>query len=88
MSKVKITVVSSNCRCGYCKAGDEYIVEDLCPPMCHELWHEIYPMVYALLNGASLDYGSKRAHCFDAACPDESRVCVHAEVLDETEAKP
>lgn len=85
MNKVKITVLNSKCRCGYHKTGDEYIVEDLCPPMCHELWNEIYPMVYALLNGASLDYGNKRAKCFDAKCPDEGRVSVHAEVIDEME---
>lgn len=82
MRKVKITVLSSKCRGGYCKAGDEYIVEDLCPPMCHELWNGIYPMVYALLNGASLDYGNERAECFDAICPDEGRVTVHAEVIE------
>ena len=86
MSKVKITVIGSRCRGGYCKAGDEYIVEDLCPPMCHELWNTIYPMVYALRNGASLDYGNGRARCFDAKCPDGGRVVVHAEAIDETES--
>lgn len=84
MRRVKITVISSHCRGGYCKAGDEYIVEDLCPPMCHELWNTIYPMVYALLNGADLDYGNGRSGCFDAKCPDEGRVTVHAEVIDDT----
>lgn len=79
--KVKITVLQSRCRCGYCKAGDEFIVEDLCPPMCHELWNQIYPMVYALLNGADLDYGDIRAKCFDAKCPDEERVIVHGEII-------
>lgn len=83
MRKVKITVLSSSCRGGYCRAGDEFLVEDLCPPMCHELWNGIYPMVYALLNGAELDYGNSRAKCFDAKCPDEGRVIVHAEVIEE-----
>ena len=87
MSKVKITVTNSKCRGGYCKAGDEYIVEDLCPPMCHELWSGIYPMVYALLNGASLDNGNERKKCFDAKCPDGGRVSVHAELVEETEEK-
>lgn len=84
MSKVKITVVESRCRGGYCKAGDEFIVEDLCPPICHELWNGIYPMVYALLNGAELDYGDARAKCFDAKCPDGGRVRVHGEVISDT----
>lgn len=84
MSKVKITVVESRCRGGYCKAGDEFIVEDLCPPICHELWNGIYPMVYALLNGAELDYGDARAKCFDAKCPDGGRVCVHGEIISDT----
>ena len=87
MSKVKITVISSKCRGGYCKAGDEFIVDDLCPPMCHELWNEIYPMVYALKNGAALDYGAGRAKCFDTKCPDGGRVVVHGEVIDETDEK-
>lgn len=82
MSKVKITVISSQCRGGYCKAGDEFVVEDLCPPVCHELWNQIYPMVYALLNGASLDCGDKRVKYFDAKCPDGERVVIHAEVID------
>lgn len=83
MSKVKLTVISGKCRGGYCKTGDEYIIEDLCPPMCHELWNTVYPMVYALKNGATLDYGDKRAKCFDAKCPDEGRVVLHAEVIEE-----
>lgn len=82
MGKVKITVTDSKCRSGYCKKGDEFIVEDLCPPICHELWNSVYPMVYALQNGAELDYGNKRAKCFDAKCPDEGRVCVHGEALE------
>ena len=37
----------------------------------------IYPLVYALQNGADLDYGNVRAKMFDAKCPDECRVCIH-----------
>ena len=82
MRKVRITVTDSTCRGGYCKTGDEFLVEDLCPPMCHELWNQIYPMVYALLNGATLDHGNERAKCFETKCPDEGRVTVHAEVIE------
>lgn len=32
MSKVKLIIIESRCRGGYSKAGDVYIVEDLCPP--------------------------------------------------------
>lgn len=59
-------------------------MEDLCPPICHELWNNIYPLVYALQNGAELDYGNVRAKMFDAACPDEGRVRLHGEVMKET----
>ena len=45
------------CRSPYCKQGDSFVVKDLCPPLCHEFWNSIYPSVYALLNGALLDYG-------------------------------
>lgn len=82
MKKVKITVTESRCRSGYCSRGEVFLVEDLCPPLCHELWNTIYPMVYALRNGAELDYGSCRAACFDAKCPDEGRVRVHGEAID------
>ena len=82
MARVRLTITESKCRCGYCKMGDEFIVEDLCPPLCHELWNTIYPSVYALLNGAELDYGDIRARAFDAICPDEGRVRVHGEAID------
>ena len=83
MSKVKLTVIESKCRCNYCKKGDIFIVDDLCPPLCHELWNQIYPYVFALKNGAMLDYGLEREKMFDAVCPDEGRVKIHGEVADE-----
>ncbi len=82
MSKVKITVVESKCRCGYHKKGDYFIVEDLCPPLCHELWHCAYPAIYALQNGANLDYGEGKAPVFDVKCPDGGRVVIHGERID------
>lgn len=82
MSKVKITITDSKCRGGYCKVGEEYIVEDLCPPICHELWSCMYPLIYALLNGATLDYGSTKAAMFDMKCPDGGRVTVHGERIE------
>lgn len=82
MPKVKLTVVSSACRENTCRAGDTFIVDTLCPPLCHELWHALYPFVYALQNGAQLDYGEGRAPQFDVRCPDGGRVVVHGEVVD------
>jgi hypothetical protein len=38
-------------------------------------------MVYALLNGATLDYGDTRAKMFDVKCPDEGRVKLHGEII-------
>ena len=83
MLKVKLTVTESKCRCGYLKKGDEYIVGDLCPPICHELWHSIYPSVYSLLNGGELDYGDIRSPQFDMKCPDGGRVCIHGERIED-----
>ena len=83
MPKVRITVTESRCRCGYCSVGDEFIVEDLCPPVCHELWHAIYPYVFALLNGADLDHGETRARVFTGQCPDGGRVKVRGEIVEE-----
>lgn len=82
MGKVKLTVLESNCRCGYCKAGDEFLVGDICPPICHELWNCAYPMVFALQNGATLDYGDRRAKEFNVKCPDEGRVVLHGETIE------
>lgn len=82
MPKVKLTVTESRCRSGYCKAGDTFLVEDLCPPICHELWNVAYPYVFALLNGAYLDHGETRARVFDARCPDGGRVVLHGEVVE------
>ena len=83
MPKVKLTILESRCRSGHFAPGQTFIVEDLCPPLCHELWNSIYPQVYALRNGAELDYGVTRAKMFDAKCPDEGRVCIHGEVLGD-----
>ena len=47
----------------------------------------VYPSVYTLLNGGSLDYGEGKAKMFDAKCPDEGRVTIHGEVIDEVGEK-
>ena len=80
--KVKLTVTESRCRCGYHKESDTFVVEDLCPPLCHELWNRAYPYVFALQNGADLDKGDTRARCFEVCCPDEGRVCLRGEVIE------
>lgn len=81
--KVKLTVLESRCRCGLHKAGDTYIVEDTCPPLCHELWQNIYPSVYVLLNGGLLDMGQTKANKFQCRCNDSGRVLVEGKVLEE-----
>ena len=83
MPKVKLTITESSCRSGHFRKGQEFIVEDLCPPICHELWNSIYPQVFALINGAELDRGLLRAKEFDAKCPDEGRVGIHGEVIED-----
>ena len=83
MAKVKLTVTESRCRCGYSQKDDVFVVEDLCPPLCHELWNRIYPYLFALQNGADPDYGAVRARCFDVCCPDEARFHVHGELTEE-----
>lgn len=81
MKKVKLTITAANCRSGHFAVGDTFIVDDLCPPLCHELWNIIYPYVFALQNGAELDAGEVRETFFDAACPDGARVKIHGEVV-------
>lgn len=83
MAKVKLTITDSKCRCGYFTQGETFIVDDLCPPLCHELWNIAYTYVFALKNGAVLDKGYTKAKEFDCVCPDECRVKLHGEVMEE-----
>lgn len=82
MSKVKLTITASCCRSEYHHSGEVFIVEDLCPPMCHELWHSIYPNVMVLLNHGDLDCGELRQKHFEMNCPDNGRVTVSGEVIE------
>lgn len=79
--KVKLTILESKCRGNLHKKGDVFIVEDTCPPVCHELWQNIYPSVYVLMNNGDLDYGATRAKRFQSRCPDNGRVLIEGEVL-------
>lgn len=81
MPRVKLTILHSECRSGLCRAGETFLVEDICPPLCHELWHTIYPMVHTLCNGGLLDFGEERCARFVARCPDHGRVVVQGEVV-------
>ncbi len=83
MPKVLLTILKSDCRCGYFRAGETFTVEDLCPPLCHELWNRAYPYVFALRNGAELDCGQSRARSFEVDCPDGGRVRLRGEALDD-----
>jgi len=83
MAKVRLTVTESRCRSQSCKAGDSYLVDLACPPLCMELWHAAYPYVFALLNGAALDSGETKARSFTVRCPDEGRVCLVGELVEE-----
>ena len=80
--KIKLTVTESCCRSGYFKKGDVFVVEDLCPPLCHELWNAAYPYVFALQNGAELDFGLGKARQFEVQCPDGGRVKLHGEAVE------
>lgn len=82
MAQVRLTVLESNCRGGVHFAGEEFLVGDVCPPVCHELWQCIYPMVYVLINGGDLDYGPSRARRFEFRCPDGGRVVIRGEAMD------
>ena len=83
MAKVRLIIIKSECRSGYHAQGDSFIVEDLCPPLCHELWNAVYPYVFALLSGAELDSGNTKSKSFEARCPDGGRVVIRGELLPE-----
>ena len=48
-----------------------------------ELWHYAYPYVWTLLNGGKLDNGDTKSKSFNIICPDEGRVHLHGEVIEE-----
>ena len=84
MAKVKLTIIESRCRSGFHKKGQEFIIDEtICPPICMELWHCAYPYVWTLLNGGILDDGDIKSKSFDIICPDEGRVHMHGEVIEE-----
>ena len=85
--KVKLTITESRCRSGFHRKGEEYIINDtICPPICVELWNYAYPYIWALLNGAESDSadGTKKKSN-NVICPDEGRVHLHIEVIEEGE---
>jgi len=84
VSRVKLTVLESFCRAGALRAGHEYLVDWLCPPICHELWQAIYPNVYVLLNNGDLYFEEGRARQFLARCPD-GKVLIRGEALGAEE---
>lgn len=85
--KVKITVTESRCRSGFHRKGQEFIIDEdetICPPICMEVWHYAYPYVWNLLNGGETDdgfNGKKKSN--DVICPDEGRVHLHIEVMED-----
>ena len=83
MSKVKLTILESRCRAGLHRQGQEFVVEDTCPPLCHELWQCIYPQVYALIQGGVLDCGNEKGRSFSMRCPDEGRVWIKGQVIED-----
>ena len=85
MAKVKLTITESRCRAGYHRKGQEFIIDEtMCPPICMELWSYAYPYVWALINGATLDDGDGKSKFFDIICPDEGRVRLHGEVIEDS----
>jgi len=83
VNTVKLTVLESRCRDRLCSAGDTFILDGRCPPICQELWHAAYPYVFTLQNGASLDSGDIRETAFTCRCPDGGRVVIHGETISD-----
>ena len=83
MCSVKLTILESRCRSGIHQEGQEYLVDGICPPVCHELWQCIYPQVYALQNGGSLASQERHGDWFSMACPDNGRVLVMVRTFDD-----
>ena len=81
--RMKLTVIRSECRGGLHSEGEEYVIGEVCPPICHELWNNIYPMLYAAGCGADIESGEGYSSAFTASCPDGGRVTVKCERIDD-----
>ncbi len=81
--KIKLTIIESKCRSNYHKKGDSFIVGDLCPPICHELWQCIYPYVHTLQNNGELEMGKEKGKRFTMKCPDNGRVIINGEIIND-----
>jgi len=86
--KVKLTITKSACRSNYHTQGETHIVEDICLPICHELWHVAYPNIMVLQNGGTLDFGDAREKRFEVRCPDQGRVVMTGELVELELVKP
>ncbi len=86
--KVKLTITKSACRSNYHTQGETHIVEDICPPICHELWHVAYPNIMVLQNGGTLNFGDAREKRFEVRCPDQGRVVMTGELVELELIKP
>ena len=83
MAKIRLTITQSACRSGWHTAGEEFIYDGRCPPLCAELWHAAHPYVFALQNGGMLDCGEMQSQSFDIVCPDGGRVRLHGERTED-----
>ena len=85
--KVKLTITHSNCRSGFHKVGDEFIIDEdntICPPICMELWNYAYPYIWNLLNGGTTDNATGgKSTCNKCVCPDQGRVHMTIELIDD-----
>lgn len=79
---IELKIIKSSCRSHYHKEGDVFQVNDVCPPICMELWHGIYPYVMTLKNGGSLDFGDSKAKRFKYTCPDQGRVVIEGYIKE------
>jgi len=83
MSKVKIIIKQTKCRCNYFKEGEVFMIDDKCAPICHELWHAMYPFIYVLLNNGLLDYGDQKTTKSTIRCPDNGRVVAEISKVED-----
>lgn len=77
MAKVKLTITKNNCTCGYYEDNQEFIIGDLCPPICSDVWYEMYPVILALQKDGI--YKGKTEFDFD--CKTEGKVGIHVGII-------
>ncbi|MFQ5507523.1 MAG: TIGR04076 family protein [Planctomycetota bacterium] len=80
---VKIHITESDCK--YHQVGDEFLMQKLSPPLCHEALVAFYPQIFSLLHGGTVEHDKHDGLCCMKRCPDRGRLEARIELVPDPE---